>query len=48
MPNRNKNKWLVALAAALLLTSVWTWSHEAASLAVNSAPSSSSILTFLD
>ncbi|WP_172251762.1 hypothetical protein [Saccharibacillus deserti] len=48
MPNRNKNKWLIALAAALLLLNVWTWSHDAASLAVNSTPSHSSILTFLD
>ncbi|MDO3408432.1 hypothetical protein QWJ34_01485 [Saccharibacillus sp. CPCC 101409] len=48
MPNRNKNKWLVALAAGLLLTSVWTWSHEATSLAVTGAPTHSSFLTFRD
>ncbi|GGN98686.1 hypothetical protein [Saccharibacillus kuerlensis] len=50
MPDRNKNKWLLAMAAALLLTSAWTWSHGAASLASHStpAPSSSSVLTFLD
>ncbi|CAM3503690.1 MULTISPECIES: hypothetical protein [Saccharibacillus] len=48
MPNRNKNKWMVVLAAGLLLLSAWSWSQEAASLAVNSPPSHSSLPTLLD
>ncbi len=48
MPNRNKNKWLVALAAGLLIISAWTWGNDAASLAVNVPSSPSSILSFLD
>ncbi|MCQ4086589.1 hypothetical protein [Saccharibacillus sp. JS10] len=38
MQNRNKNKWLLALAAGLILISAWTWSHETASLAQHSSP----------
>ncbi len=48
MPNRNKNRWLVLLAAGLLITTAWTWSHDAASMAVNAPASPSSILTFRD
>ncbi|WP_156950942.1 hypothetical protein [Saccharibacillus sacchari] len=48
MPNRNKNKWLVVLAAGLLIISAWTWGNDAASLAVNMPSSPSSILSFLD
>ncbi|CAM4155120.1 hypothetical protein [Saccharibacillus endophyticus] len=48
MPNRNKNKWMVVLAAGLLLISAWSWSNEAASLAVQVPSSPSSVLTFND
>lgn len=48
MPNRNKNKWLLTLAAGLVIVSAWTWSHEATPLAVNVPSSPSSILTFMD